>query len=93
MNKAFSDFKSHVQNGLKVLGLLLLSLALVFGWTLPVQAASRLSPQLEEQVLQVIRDHPEALVESLQAYQQQQQQQLQQARQAFLQELKPILRK
>jgi protein-disulfide isomerase len=40
-----------------------------------------------EQVLQIVRNHPEVLVESLQAYQQQQQAQLQQIRQAFLQAL------
>ncbi|MBR8838373.1 MAG: thioredoxin domain-containing protein [Stigonema ocellatum SAG 48.90 = DSM 106950] len=63
-------------------------LCIVLGWPFPVSAASRINPQLERQVLQIIREHPEALLESLQAYQQQQQQQLQQTRQAFLQDLK-----
>ncbi|MBD2310640.1 thioredoxin domain-containing protein [Desertifilum sp. FACHB-1129] len=54
---------------------------------LPAQAASNISPRLEEQVLQIIRNHPEVLIESVQAYQQQQQQQLQSAQQAFLEEL------
>lgn len=57
-------------------------------WSFPVQAASRINPQMEEQVLQIIRNHPEAILESVQAYQQQQQQKLQQLRQAFLQDLK-----
>ena len=52
-----------------------------------MQAASRISPQLEQQVMQIIREHPEVLIESVQAYQQQQQQQIRQSQQAFLQEL------
>lgn len=72
----------------KVLGLtaLLLSWALLVA--MPVQAATRVSPRLEEQVLQILRDHPEAIVESVQAYQQQALQQQQQAQQTFLQQLK-----
>ncbi len=54
--------------------------------SLPVQAATT-NAQLEKQVLQIIRTHPEVIIESLQAYQAQQQQQLQQARQTFLQDL------
>ncbi|MFQ4145267.1 DsbA family protein [Chlorogloeopsis sp. ULAP02] len=61
---------------------------LVLVWSFPVQAASRINPQLEEQVIQIIRNHPEAILESVQVYQQEQQQQLQQTRQAFLQDLK-----
>ncbi|MDZ8082596.1 MAG: thioredoxin domain-containing protein [Nostoc sp. DcaGUA01] len=55
---------------------------------LPAQAASRIDPQLEQQVLQIIREHPEAIIESVQVYQQQQQQKLNQVRQGFLQDLK-----
>lgn len=84
--------KSKIPNG--IAGLLLLSLAWLT-WSLPAQAVSQVSPLIEEQVLQVlrnhpeqvlqiVRNHPEVLVESLQAYQQQQQSQLQQIRQAFL---------
>lgn len=76
---------------IKALGLvtlLLIYLALL-GWSLPAQAAtSRISQRTEQQVLQIIREHPEAILESLQAYQQQQRQQIQQAQQAFLQDLK-----
>lgn len=43
---------------------------------------------LEEQVLEIIRTHPEVLLESIQTYQQQQFKQQLQARQAFLQEMK-----
>lgn len=61
---------------------------LVLGWTLPATAATRINPQLQEKILQVIREHPEVVVESLQAYQQQEQQKVQQVRQVFLQDLK-----
>ena len=50
--------------------------------------ALAVSSQLEEQVLQIIRDHPKAIIESVQAYQQEQQAQLQQTQQAFAQTLK-----
>ena len=87
------SFLALAKRTLELTSLLLLSLALLT-WSLPAQAASEISPQLEEQVLQVIRNHPdqvlqivrshpEVILESVQAYQQQQQQQLQQIRQAF----------
>ncbi|MEH2241526.1 DsbA family protein [Nostoc sp.] len=63
-------------------------LCLVVTWSIPAQAASRIDPQLEQQVLQIIREHPEVLIESVQGYQQQQQQKVKQAQQAFLQDLK-----
>ncbi len=66
---------------------LLLCLAFL-SWSPPAQAANRISPRVEQQVLQIIREHPEVLIESVQAYQQQQQQKLQVAQQAFLQGLK-----
>ncbi len=62
-------------------------LCLILAWSLPAQAASRISPRLEQQVLQIIREHPEAVLESLVAYQQRQRQEIQQSQQAFLQEL------
>jgi len=67
--------------------ILLLTLTLLL-WTTPVQAATRITPQLEEQVLQIIRQHPEAIVESVQAYQEKIQNQLGQAQQAFVQQMK-----
>jgi|GEM_PF-6459385 len=40
----------------------------LLGCTGNVQADSRIDPQLEAQVLQIIRDHPEVILESLQQY-------------------------
>jgi protein-disulfide isomerase len=45
-------------------------------------------PQLEAKVLQIIRNHPEVIVESVQAYQQKQADQQQQEQKAFLQQMK-----
>ncbi len=56
----------------------------LLGCTGVVQADSRVDPQLESQVLQIIRDHPDVILESLQAYQEAQQAQQQQARRTFL---------
>jgi protein-disulfide isomerase len=91
------SFLALAKRALGLIGLLLLCLALLT-WSLPARAASEISPQLEEQVLEIIRNHPEqvlqlvrnhpeVILESVQAYQQQQQSQLQQVRQAFLQAL------
>ncbi|WP_335214681.1 DsbA family protein [Nostoc sp.] len=63
-------------------------LCLVVTWSFPAQAANTIDPQLEQQVLQIIREHPEAIIESVQAYQQLQQQKVNQTQQAFLQDLK-----
>lgn len=63
-------------------------LSLVLTWSFPAQAASDINPNLEQQVLQIIRENPEVILESVQKYQEQQQQKLNQARQAFLQEFK-----
>ncbi len=62
-------------------------LCLILSWSGNAQAASRISPRLEQQVLQIIREHPEAVLESLVAYQQQQRQEILQSQQAFLQDL------
>ncbi len=59
---------------------------LILTWSLPAQAAKQINPKLEQQVLQIIREHPEVLIESVQTYQQQQQDKLKQARQVFLQD-------
>jgi len=69
------------------LAVVLLLLWATWGTSVPVQAATSITPQLEEQVLQILREHPEVILESVQAYQQQQQQQQQQTQQAFLQQL------
>lgn len=60
---------------------LILSFLTLCGVTLPAQAANA---KLEQQVLEIIRNHPEVILESVQTYQQQQQQSLQQNRLAFL---------
>ena len=46
------------------------------------------NPELEKQVLQILRDNPEAIIESVQAYQQEQQQQRQASQQEILQQFK-----
>ncbi|MBK4730065.1 thioredoxin domain-containing protein [Oxynema sp. CENA135] len=43
--------------------------------------------QLEQKVLEVIRENPEVILESVQQYQQQKEEQMQQARQKFLQQM------
>ncbi|MBW4473681.1 MAG: thioredoxin domain-containing protein [Stenomitos rutilans HA7619-LM2] len=68
-------------------GLLVLCFTL-FGCSIPTKADSQVSPQLKEQVLQIIRDNPEAILDSVQAYQRKQQAAQQQAQQAFLQQTK-----
>lgn len=55
---------------------------------LPARAdTAPVSPQLREQVLQIIRENPEVILEAVQAYQQKQQEQQQKARQSFLQQV------
>jgi protein-disulfide isomerase len=56
---------------------------------MPTQAGSQpTDAQFQAKVLQVIRDNPEVILESVQAYQQKQAQQQQQGQQAFLQQMK-----
>ncbi|NER99317.1 MAG: disulfide bond formation protein DsbA, partial [Symploca sp. SIO1B1] len=71
-----------IKQVLKQTVLLLLCLACLL-YSLPAQAAT-----LEEKVLQIIRNNPEVIIESVQAYQLQQQQLVEKRRQAFLEELK-----
>ncbi|MEC4985128.1 MAG: thioredoxin domain-containing protein [Oscillatoria sp. PMC 1076.18] len=54
---------------------------------LPLQAANSSDFQLETQVLDIIRQHPEVIIESIQNYQQRQFWQTKQVQQLFLQEL------
>lgn len=84
--RTFMRLQALMKRALERTALLLLCLALLT-WALPAQAAPQVSPQLEEQVLQIIRNHPEVILESVQAYEQKQQAQLQQVRQAFLKAL------
>ena len=59
-------------------------ICLILSWSLPVQAQTKIDPQLEKQVLEIIRKHPEIIIESVGAYQQQQQQNVQKSRQEFI---------
>jgi protein-disulfide isomerase len=63
---------------------------LVFIGCSPAQSAAgnSVDPKLKEQVLQIIRENPQAILDSVQAYQQQQQQSLKAAQESFLQEMK-----
>ena len=65
-----------------------LILASLFVSWITMTGFANANPSLEEQVLQIIRDNPEVLIESVQAYQQQKQEELQEAQQAFLQQIK-----
>lgn len=67
-------------------GLLILCLMLLSCST-PVQADSNVDPKFEAQVLQVIRKNPQAILDSVQAYQREQQQAQQKVQQAFLRDL------
>jgi protein-disulfide isomerase len=70
--------------------LLVMCLAL-FSCSNPVKADTRaavkLDPQLEQQILEVIRKHPEAILESVEKYQQQEQEKLRTGRQVILQKM------
>ena len=54
----------------------------------PVAGGNPVDPKLKEQVLQIIRENPQAILESVQAYQQQQQDALKAARQSFFDQMK-----
>jgi protein-disulfide isomerase len=60
----------------------------LFSYSTPAKADSQISPQLKEQVLQIIQENPEAILGSVQAYQSQQQLAQQKEQQAFLQQTK-----
>lgn len=82
---------SIVQRKLIQLGLWLIAAVLLVTTILlssPALAASPINSSLEEQVLQIIRTHPEVIIESAQLYQQQQLQQRKEAQQKSLQAFK-----
>ncbi|NEN95072.1 MAG: thioredoxin domain-containing protein [Moorea sp. SIO3I7] len=75
-----------LQKALSLTGLVLL---LCFSaWSLPATAAAKITPELEQQILEVIRNHPEVILESVQRYQQQLERESQQRQQAILQGFK-----
>ena len=65
----------------------LLLVSLFVGW-ITLSGVASANASLEEQVLQIIREHPEVLIESVQSYQQAKQEERQQSQQAFLQQMK-----
>jgi len=79
--------RSLMERASTLAGLLLLSWALL-SCSAPVKADNNISPQLEQQVLEIIRKHPEVVLESVRDYQKQQQSQQQSAQQAFVQDMK-----
>lgn len=56
-------------------------------WFLPHPALASVSPRLEAQILEVIREHPEVILESVMAYQEEQKAQREAAQQAMVQEI------
>lgn len=67
-----------------LIAVFLMTSTALFGWSLGARADN----QLESKVLQIIRDHPEVIIESIQAYQEKQQQAQQQSRKDFFEQLK-----
>ena len=67
--------------------LILCLLCIFISNTSTALAASKIDSKLEEQVLQILREHPEVIIDSVQIYQQKQQQKADKVRQAFLQDL------
>lgn len=78
MFKIFTNFRNLV---------IFSFICLILSWSLPVQADTKIDPQLEQQVLEIIRKNPEIIIESVEAYQEQQQHKLQQSRQEFINNL------
>ena len=62
-------------------------------WLSPLQAGNVVDPKLREQVLQILRENPEVILDSVKTYQRRQQEQQEKARQSFLQEMKTDPRK
>ncbi|MDJ0600889.1 MAG: DsbA family protein [Crocosphaera sp.] len=78
-----------MKKGLNVLIALLFIIGLTWIPVISVPSAQAvIEPELEKTVLDIIRQHPEVLIESVQAYQKQQQEQQKQFIQSFVSELK-----
>ena len=43
-------------------------ISLILTWSLPVQADTKINPQLEQQVLEIIRKNPEIIIKSVEIY-------------------------
>jgi protein-disulfide isomerase len=61
---------------------------IVLAWSVPAQAATKIDAKLEQQVLEILREHPEVIIESVQTFDRQEQAKLKQSQQVFLQDLK-----
>ncbi len=72
---------------LPILCLLLIGLIVSTRWSPNYARAVEITPQLKEQVLQIIRENPEVILESVQAYQQKQREKQQQAQRSLLQKV------
>ena len=71
---------------MKRVGLVFLALYCQFAiFAVPAQASTAIDPVLEQQVLQILREHPEVILESVQTYQQERYEAQQKAQQAILQ--------
>lgn len=82
--KIFDWLKKNINK----INLGILALLFFLMCSLPAFAANQTSTEIEQQVLQIIRQNPDVIFESLQTYQQNQQQNLQEAQQLFLKDLK-----
>ncbi|EAZ94360.1 DsbA family protein [Crocosphaera chwakensis] len=77
-----------MKNGLNILMALLVMIGLTWIPIISVPSAQAvIEPELEKTVLNIIRQNPEVLIESVQAYQKQQQEQQKQFIQSFISEL------
>ncbi len=88
-NQTTSQIRKFIQFQ-RLAGLLMavVCIALINRW-LPAEAGgSEINPQLRDQVLQIIRENPEAILETVQVYQKKQQEAQQKAQQSFLQQIK-----
>lgn len=73
----------------KIASVLLISLVVISCSSITQSAGgSTIDPKLKEQVLQIIRENPQVILESVQAYEKSQQNRLQEARKSFLDSLK-----
>lgn len=88
MNQLSSSPKIFLPGRFWIVGLLLTCLALTScSATAQSDDSVAVSPELEAQVLQVIRNHPETIVEAVEAYRTQEQDKIRQARQDFLKQM------
>ncbi len=83
----YKQFFLWLKHKIVIKFLIVLLLALV-SWSSYAYAAVKIDAKFEEKVLQIIKNNPEVLIESIQVYQQEQKVKKEQERQAFLQELK-----